>query len=130
VNNSTLNLINATIVLTSSNGSSYGTVSIHGGATINATAPTTGPMAGIAFYQDRNAPAGTNNDFSGGTTQNIEGALYFPSEIVDFAGGTQTGSGCLQIVAGEVDFKGNANLESNCTGKGVKTISSPPKQVE
>ena len=130
VNNSTLNLINATIVLTSSNGSNYGTVSIHGGATINATAPTTGPMAGIAFYQDRNAPAGTNNDFSGGTTQNIQGAIYFPSEIVDFAGGTQTGSGCLQIVAGEVDFKGNANLESNCTGKGVKTISSPPKQVE
>jgi hypothetical protein len=130
VNNSTLNLINATIVLTSSNGSNYGTVSIHGGATINATAPTSGPMAGIAFYQDRNAPAGTSNDFSGGTTQTIEGAIYFPSQIVNFAGGTQTGSGCLQIVAGEVDFKGNATLESNCTGKGVKTIASLPKQVE
>jgi hypothetical protein len=130
VNNSTLNLINAAIVLTSSNGSNYGTVSIHGGATINATAPTTGPMVGIAFYQDRNAPAGTSNDFSGGTTQNIQGAIYFPSEIVNFAGGTQTGSGCTQIVAGEIDFKGNANLESNCTGKGVKTIASLPKQVE
>lgn len=130
VNNSTLNLINATIVLTSSNGSNYGTVSVHGGATVNATAPTTGPMAGIAFYQDRNAPAGAGNDFSGGTTQNIQGAIYFPNQIVNFAGGTQTGSGCTQIVAGEVDFKGNANLESNCTGKGVKTIASLPKQVE
>lgn len=130
VNNSTFNLINATIVLTSSNGANYGTISIHGGATVNATAPTTGPMAGIAFYQDRNAPAGNSNDFSGGTTQNIQGAIYLPSGIVSFAGGTQTGSGCTQIVAGEVDFKGNANLESNCTGKGVKTIASLPKQVE
>jgi Flp pilus assembly protein TadG len=130
LNNSTLNLVNATIVLTSSNGNNYGTVSVHGGATVNATAPTTGPMAGIAFYQDRNATAGATDTFSGGTTQNIQGAIYFPSQIVDFAGGTQTGSGCTQIVAGEVDFKGNANLESNCTGKGVKTIASLPKQVE
>ncbi|HUJ98286.1 MAG TPA: pilus assembly protein TadG-related protein [Stellaceae bacterium] len=80
VNNSTLNLINATIVLTSSNGSNYGTVSIHGGATINATAPTTGPMAGIAFYQDRNAPAGTNNDFSGGTPRTSRAQSIFPAK--------------------------------------------------
>jgi Flp pilus assembly protein TadG len=130
LNNSTLNLINATIVLTSSNGSNYGTVSILGGSTLNATAPTTGPMAGIAFYQDRNAPSGVDDYFTGGTTQNIQGAIYMPSQNVEFAGGTQTGSGCMQIVAGEVDFKGNANLESNCTGVGVKTIASLPKQVE
>lgn len=130
LNNSTLNLINATIVLTSSNGSNYGTVSILGGSTLNATAPTTGPMAGIAFYQDRNAPTGGDDKFTGGTTQNIVGAIYMPSQNVDFQGGTQTGSGCMQIVAGEVAFKGNANLESNCAGKGVKTIASLPKQVE
>jgi hypothetical protein len=130
LNNSTLNLINATIILTSSNGNNYGTVSILGGSTVNATAPTTGPTAGIAFYQDRNAPTGVNDTFAGGTTQNIKGAIYLPSQTVVFAGGTQTGSGCTQIVAGEIDFKGNANLESNCTGTGVKTIASLPKQVE
>lgn len=130
LNNSTLNLIKATIILTSANGNNYGTVSILGGSTLNASAPTTGPTAGIVFYQDRNAPTGVNDTFAGGTTQNIQGALYFPSQTVDFAGGTQTGSGCTQIVAAEVDFKGNANLESNCTGTGVKTIASLPKQVE
>lgn len=129
LNNSTLNLINATIILTSSNGSNYGTVSVLGGSTLNATAPTTGPLAGLTFFQDRNAPNAADT-FTGGTTQNIKGAIYFPSQTVDFAGGTQTGSGCTQIVAAEVDFKGNANLESNCTGVGVKTIASSPKQVE
>lgn len=130
---STLNITNATIILTSSTGSNYATVSVHGGATVNATAPAAGSTTGIpgvAFFQDRNAPTGATNDFSGGTTQNIKGALYFPKQIVTFAGGTQTGSGCTQIVADEVDFKGNANLESNCTGTGVKTITSAPKLVE
>jgi hypothetical protein len=127
----TLNVSNATVVLTSSSGSNYATVDVHGGATINATAPSTGATAGLAFFQDRNAPKGGANNFSGGTTQNIEGALYFPNQIVNFAGGTQTGHGCLQIVADEVDFKGNANLETHCTGTGVAAIGgSSSKLVE
>jgi Flp pilus assembly protein TadG len=127
----TLNLDNATVVLTSSSGSNYATVDVHGGATINATAPSTGATAGLAFFQDRNAPKGGTNNFSGGTTQNIEGAIYFPNQIVNFAGGTQTGHGCLQIIADEVDFKGNANLETHCTGTGVAAIGgSASKLVE
>jgi Flp pilus assembly protein TadG len=127
----TLNVSNATVVLTSSSGSNYATVDIHGGATINATAPSTGATAGLAFFQDRNAPKGGANTFSGGTTQNIQGAIYFPNQIINFAGGTQTGSGCLQIVADEIAFKGNANLETHCTGTGVASIGgSSSKLVE
>jgi hypothetical protein len=127
----TLNVSNATIVLTSSSASNYATVDVHGGATINATAPATGATAGLAFFQDRNAPKGGANNFSGGTTQNIQGAIYFPNQIVNFAGGTQTGHGCLQIVADEIAFKGNANLETHCTGTGVASIGgSSSKLVE
>lgn len=128
---STLNISNATVILTSSTGSNYATVAVNGGATVNVTAPTSGATAGLAFFQDRNAPNGTSNTFAGGTTQNITGALYFPNQTVNFAGGTQTGgSSCTQIVADQVNFKGNATLNSNCAGMGVRTITSPPQLVE
>jgi Flp pilus assembly protein TadG len=127
----TLNVDNATVVLTSSSGSNYATADVHGGAVINATPPSSGDTAGMAFFQDQNAPSGVTDNFSGGTTQNIKGAIYFPRQIVDFAGGTATGSGCMQLIADEVDFKGNANFEINCTGVGVKAIgSSSAKLVE
>jgi Flp pilus assembly protein TadG len=125
----TLNLVNASIVLTSSSGSNWGTVTINGGATVNATAPTSGAMAGIAFFQDRNAPSGTDN-FNGGSSQAITGALYFPSQTVDYTGGVATGSGCTQVIADQVSFSGNSAMESNCAGTGVRTIASLPKQVE
>ncbi|HZV93288.1 MAG TPA: pilus assembly protein TadG-related protein [Caldimonas sp.] len=122
-----------TIVLTSSTATNIATADIHGGAVVNLSAPTSGPTAGIAFFQDRHAVPGVTNDLSGGTTQNIIGALYFPNQKVTFAGGTNTGdgAGCMQIVADEIDFKGNANLAINCSGKGLKAIGgSTAKLVE
>ena len=120
-----------TIVLTDSGGTTPAIVSINGGATINLSAPTSGATAGLAFMQDRNGTQGTINKFAGGTTQNIEGAIYFPKETVQFAGGTHTGNGCTQIVSDEIDFVGNANLESNCSGKGTQNIGgSTSKLVE
>lgn len=130
LNNSTLNVTNATVALSSSTGS-YGTVSVNGGSTINATPATTGPTKGLSFFQDRNAPQGNSNNFAGSTTQNIQGVIYFPNGNVSFDGGTQTGSGCTQIVANEVDFKGNATMASNCSGyPGVAMGATAPKQVE
>jgi Flp pilus assembly protein TadG len=129
--NATLNVNNATVILTSSTGSNYATVTINGGANVNVTAPTTGPTAGMAFWQDANAPKGTVDKFAGGATQNIEGAVYLPNQIISFAGGTQTGGGCIQLVADEIRFVGNSNLEINCTGKGTRAIgSSTAKLVE
>ncbi|HYM04784.1 MAG TPA: hypothetical protein VET85_17660 [Stellaceae bacterium] len=129
----TFTVNNGTIVLSSSTGANFATVSIAGGAVVNVTAPATGSAAGIvgmAFFQDRRAPKGVSNDFRGGATQTITGAIYLPTETVAFAGGTQTGTGCTQIVADTIDFKGNANLEINCTGKGVKAVTTVPQLVE
>jgi hypothetical protein len=47
-----------TLVFTSSTGSNYATANINGGATVSLTAPTSGPLAGIAFYGDPNMPVG------------------------------------------------------------------------
>ena len=125
----TLNLSNATLILTSSTGSSFGTVTINGGATVNATAPTTGALSGIAFYVDRNAPSATEN-FNGGSSQTITGAVYAPTAVVNYTGGVTTGAGCTQIVADQVAFSGNSSVESNCTGKGTRKIASKAQLVE
>jgi hypothetical protein len=129
--NATITGSGVTIVLTSSSGTDYATVSISGGATIDLSAPTSGNTAGLAFFQDQNAPGGVDNDFLGGSTQNITGAIYLPKQELGFAGGSNgTGSGCTLLVADQVDFKGNANLATNCAGTGTPQIVEPPQLVE
>jgi hypothetical protein len=121
---STLNApAGVTIVLTSSTGSGYGTVSIAGGNTFDVSAPTTGPTAGLAVYQDRRAPSTSSNSFSGGSGQTIQGALYFPNEPVTYSGGTgNTPATCTQLVVLRATFVGTSTLNSSCTGTGVASI--------
>jgi Flp pilus assembly protein TadG len=122
-----------TIVMTSSSGASYGTVSIAGGATVSLRAPPTGPTAGLVFFQDHAAPSGSENDFEGGSSQNITGALYFPRQEVVYTGGATNGANnpCTQLVAYTLQFKGTSNFNSTCTGTGVRNIgASQPKLVE
>jgi Flp pilus assembly protein TadG len=119
--NSSISGSGVTIILTSSTGSNYATASVSGGSTVNITAPTSGPLAGLAFFQDRNAPQSGSDSFSGGTTQNITGALYFPNQGLTFSGGTATGGAiCTQLVALTITFNGNANFNNNCQGTGVR----------
>jgi hypothetical protein len=114
-----------TIILTSSTGSNYATASISGGADVNIVAPTSGPLAGLAIFQDRNAPASGTDSFTGGTTQNITGAIYFPQQSVTFNGGTTTGGAiCTQIIASTITFNGNAAFKNNCQGTGVLVVGT------
>jgi Flp pilus assembly protein TadG len=128
--NATVTGNGVTIVLTSSTASNYATVSISGGAVVNLSAPTSGSTAGLAFFQDKNAPTGVNNSFTGGSTQNITGAIYLPKQEVGFAGGSQGSQGCTLLIADQIDFKGNANLATNCAGTAVPKVMQPPRLVE
>jgi hypothetical protein len=119
-----------TIIFTSSSGTGYATAAVAGGATVNITAPTSGPLAGLAFFQDRNAPASGSDQFTGGATQNIVGAIYFPNQNVTFAGGTTTGGAkCTQLVALTVTFNGNAAFNSDCPGTGVRGVGTSAIQL-
>jgi Flp pilus assembly protein TadG len=118
-----------TLVLTSSTGSNYATTSIGGGAIVNITAPTTGTTAGLAFYQDRNAPNSGTDSISGGGSQNINGAIYFPSQQVTYAGNSS--STCTQLVAWKMKFTGNATFNNTCSAYGTQSIGpSSVKIVE
>lgn len=121
-----------TIVLTSSTGSGYATAQVSGGTTLNLTAPSTGATAGLALFQDPNASSSGTDSFSGGSSQNITGALYFLNQGVSFSGGAGTGgAACTQLVAFTAQFTGGSNFNNNCAGVGVQSIgSSPTKLVE
>lgn len=106
-----------TIVLTSDGGAAS-SLTINGSATIDLSAPTTGPTAGLIFFQDPNAP-GADSKITGSSSFRLDGALYFPRQKVSFRGTTDSVGGCTQIVAGGVEFTGDASLGLNCAGKGV-----------
>ncbi|MFL4980669.1 MAG: TadE/TadG family type IV pilus assembly protein [Xanthobacteraceae bacterium] len=113
-----------TIVFTSSTGSNYATASINGGANVNLTAPSSGPTAGIVFFGDRKAPAGTVFKFEGGATQVFMGALYLPKGDVSFAGGSDTTTGCTKLIGDTIKFTGDTNFALDCSGLGTKAIGA------
>lgn len=120
----TLSGAGVTLVFTSSSGSDYATATINGGATINLTAPSSGALAGIVIFGDRNMPTGASFKFNGGASQVFGGALYVPKAAVSFAGGSGTGTDCTQLVADTVSFVGNSNFAVNCSSFGTKPLGS------
>lgn len=126
---STLTGDGVTIVLTSSTGSQYGEVSFSGGAVVQISAPSDGPTAGIAFFQDRDAPSSGSNEFTGGDTQVINGAVYFPSQEIRYSGGATLANECTQLIARTIRFSGGATLRPNCAGYGTLPISSAPARL-
>jgi Flp pilus assembly protein TadG len=120
-----------TIIFTSSTGSNYATANISGGATVNITAPSSGPTAGLAFFQSRSAPSTGSDSFSGGASQNITGAIYFPNQNVNYSGGTQTGSStqCTQLVALTITYSGGASFGNNNCPTGVANIGAAATQL-
>jgi hypothetical protein len=115
-----------TIVLTSSLGVGFPSVSFSGGSTVSITAPTSGSMSGIAFYGDRTALSGSFT-FSGGTTDTIVGAIYAPTYSLNFSGGATAASPCLQLLAHDMQFSGGVTLNNNCSGVGTSTIGGTGK---
>ena len=110
-----------TIVLTSSTGANYATAEMDNGTTLNIKAPTSGATKGIAVFQDRAASASGTDSFAGGSSATIQGALYFPAQMVNFTNGSST-SVCTQLIAWRVNYTGGATLQDSCSGFGTTEI--------
>lgn len=111
----TLTGVGVSIVLTSTTGSGYPSVSINGGAIVALTAPTSGSLAGILFYSDRNTPSNTTSSI-GGLAQIFNGILYFPSTQLALSGNkVSLGlASCLQVIAGGINVSGTTTLGGVC----------------
>jgi Flp pilus assembly protein TadG len=117
-----------TIILTNSASSSGppANISIGANSTSSFTAPASGSLSGIALFQDRMACASNNcgDVLTGGSTQNVTGVMYFPSNIVSYNGGASTGGAvCTKLIAYQITFSGTPNFLSNCSSAGTKTLS-------
>ena len=125
--------IGCTIVLTNKTASSpIGNITINAGATNNITAPTDGDFQGIAIYQDRRAAActGNCNKINGNSGSVITGAVYFPSQEVQYNGTGNTSAVCTMFVAKRITFSGNSATSNkfkslaDCSAEGLPSNST------
>jgi hypothetical protein len=119
-NGSTLNaLVGVTIIINDS----Y-PIAIGANATLNITAPTTGPFAGIAIFGPRDSSPAIVQEFVAGSQSNIQGAIYFPSQTILFDRSSQLNpSLCTQIIGDMIHIQTNASISNSCGGAGVGSIS-------
>ena len=112
-----------TFYLTGS-GTDYATLVFESGADVTLTPMTTGPLANVLFYQDPNAPAGTDcsakgkatpkcSQFAGGVTMDLTGIIYMPNQHVEFTGGSSADEAEILLVASTVAFTGNSYLNAD-----------------
>jgi hypothetical protein len=60
----------------------------------------------------------------------ITGAIYMPTQLVQFSNGASNPSGCTQLVAGQIQFTGGANFSNNCAGLGTSGSGGGPALLE
>jgi hypothetical protein len=111
-----------TIILTSSTptiSTSFANLSIHAGAQLNLTSPTSTSETykGVLFYQDPRSPFGDSH-INGNSSSSFEGGLYFPSRQLTFNGNSGMRTECLQLVALRLVFSGNSKVTNVCPSTG------------
>jgi|tagenome__1003787_1003787.scaffolds.fasta_scaffold20989356_5 hypothetical protein len=117
-----------TIVLTNNDPASttIGKFKVNASSNINLTAPTDGPFKGIAVYQDRRATDSSPvNKINGNSASLITGALYFPSQGLEYNGTGTTTATCTMFVAKRIEFTGNSATSNkfkklaDCSAEGL-----------
>ncbi len=91
----------------------YGAISLSGNSQSNLSAPTSGPLVGILFFQDRSIPGtAAGSTISGNSSSTFDGALYFATTTLSF-NGNSSASGYSIVVANQLSLSGNASLGTN-----------------
>jgi hypothetical protein len=93
----------------------YKGITLTGGSTSNFSAPTSGALAGILFFQDRSLPASDpGSTISGSSTSTFDGALYFKTTTLTYSGSSSL-DGYSIVVAYDVAISGSSKLGTNYT---------------
>jgi hypothetical protein len=119
-----------TFFITEDTGFSYGVISMQSGTLMKVKAPTTGPYAGILFYQD--PAAGTpskSHHFESASGGYLEGALYFPTQQVKIHSTAALDAEYTLVVARAVSMESSSDVQiksdysSLSGGSPIKRIS-------
>lgn len=108
-----------------------GTINMSNAGTVDLTAKTSGPYAGVLMYSDPDTTAeGAVVKITGNAVSSVVGAFYFPKQDVAYTGGTTTKSGCTQLIARRISFSGNSAFSGeHCADAGAKIIERAPAVV-
>jgi hypothetical protein len=91
----------------------YGAITLNGNTQANLSAPTSGPMAGILFFQDRSIPSSAaGSTITGNSSSTFDGGVYFATTQLTF-GGNSSASGYSIVVADKLTVSGNSSVGSN-----------------
>ncbi len=98
------------------------------GGTIDLSAPTEGPMAGLIFYQGPDADPGRMNKLRGNSDAIYEGTLYFPDQDIEIKGGsTQTQwAPFTMLIARNIELDSNSSyyIGSDFAASNVPTFQA------
>jgi Flp pilus assembly protein TadG len=116
---------------TSSGTTKYADISITGNPNLRLSAPTSGPMEGILFFQDRTIPpslfSNQGNQILGDNNSTIDGTLYFKNGPLTYTGNSSA-NGYTNLIADRITFTGssfvNNNYSSLTNGDPVRTTGS------
>jgi hypothetical protein len=90
----------------------YGPVDISAGSTVDLKASNTGTYAGILIFEDRNAPA-SSDDYGGNSDTVYQGTIYAKKAAVKMHGTSQTNSMYTIVVADTINIVGTADFKNN-----------------
>lgn len=92
-------------------GYAYQPVSISGSATVQLSAPTTGPYAGILVFQDRSVVAGGASSLGGAASMSLTGTLYLPTTGLTLGGAS--GGAYTIIVSKTLSLSGASHINDD-----------------
>jgi Putative Flp pilus-assembly TadE/G-like len=96
---------------------SYKPIVVSGASYTSFSAPTSGSLSGMLFFQDRTSSCvstSSQNTVSGGSATVFQGALYFPTTPLVYSGGSYaTHAAYTIIVADTINFSGSSYLNND-----------------
>jgi len=95
---------------------------INGNATLDLSAPTTGPYAGMLIFGDRDS--GGTTVLNGTAASRLTGAIYMPKRTVRYLGNYSGNDGCTQVVANRIEWSGSTTVAVNCSKYGMEDVAA------
>lgn len=110
---SQVNGTGVTIFNTATSNRGHGSISLTGGATFNLSAPRSGDYEGLLIFEDRTIFDNGPNHIEGSANSNIEGIIYMPNSVLNFAGGSGTIAQYSGLVTRTLAFTGHSTFRAN-----------------
>src|SRR5208337_2840411 len=87
----------------------YAPIDLTGNETANLSAPTSGPMEAMLFFQDRTISGGAGATVTGNSSSTFDGVLYFPTTDLTFTGNSSS-TGYTYLIADTITLTGNTAM--------------------